>query len=142
MKKAIIIPQRIWDKEVNVKGKTLTKSFVKYGNCIFSCFGSLPENIKEGKKCKIEYDEMSKYVSEDEDGKATFFFNLIKQKASSKETSKSLSLLEKRIEDLEKRVLALERDKDFDNIPSAEPPSEEEDWEGYRGIPIINDQDE
>jgi len=98
-----IIPEKIWEKEVDIKGSPAKKTFIKYKNFIFSCFGSLPEGIKEGEKCQIEYDYNSKYVKEDEEGRIVFY-NLIKPKIRMSDIMNKLEEIEKKIDELTVKI--------------------------------------
>ena len=101
-KTTTIIPEKIWEKEVDIKGSPAKKTFIKYKNFIFSCFGSLPKGIEKGKKCQIEYDYNSKYVKEDEEGRIVFY-NLIKPKIRMSDIMNKLEEIEKKIDELKEK---------------------------------------
>mgnify|MGYP001073354302 CR=1 FL=1 len=130
---AIIIPEKIWEKVVDVKGSARKKIFIKYKNFIFSCFGSLPEGIKEGEKCQIEYDYNSKYVKEDEKG-GVVFYNLIKPKVKISDVMDKLNEIEKKIDE----IMAIQNQKEIetkkDSTFSPEDLKEED-------IPTVEDED-
>ncbi len=140
-KTATIIPEKIWEKEVNIKGKgsPTKKTFIKYKNCIFSCFGSPPKGIEEGKKCEIEYDANSKYTQKNEDG-TVFFYNLVKPKIRMSDIMEKLEEIEKKIDNLQTIQLTKNQnssskyldveDLNDENIPLVE----EED------IPLIDEE--
>lgn len=101
LKKATIIPERIWSKETEYRGEPTTRWFIKYKNFIFSGFQE--PDFKEREKVEITYDYNSKYIKEDEQGGITIFYNLISKKVSNREILKEIKKLEEKLDLLLKK---------------------------------------
>ncbi|HQG81960.1 MAG TPA: hypothetical protein PLW91_02880 [Candidatus Pacearchaeota archaeon] len=89
-----IIPEKIWSKDIDIKGKPITKWFVKFEDKIFSSFQK--PDLEEGKEGEIEYDEDSKFEKQSEDG-LTIFYNITPSKKN-KDILDKLDEIDKKLE--------------------------------------------